>query len=195
MPETLRHKKIKLKWGDIQVRTRGDLTAVWMNKRDIHMLTNIHNPSAECASCNERENTIKPHAVEEYNRHVGHVDKGNRIANSYSIGDYIWEWMKKLLFHLLDICYISDTEFHLALVRMVRNTEAHAGQQPHLQKPLARPGNVSKVTRLDSSSNKHWPVPFNQMCCCIRSAPRVMNEVSVKCHIYMVGLHVNRTVS
>jgi hypothetical protein len=88
---------------------------------------------------------------------------------------------------------ISYTEVHLALVR---NTEAHAGQRPHVQKPLARSENVvSKVTRLDSRSNKHWPVPSNQMWCCVCSACRVTNKVSVKCHICEVGLHADRTVS
>lgn len=92
----------------------------------------------------EQKGHIKPHAVEEYNRHMGHLDKGNRIANSYSISHCIWEWTKKLIFHhlnmailnsyiLLSLCgrkKISNTEFHLALIR---NAEAHAGQQPHVQ--------------------------------------------------------------
>jgi len=45
MPKDLKHKTLRLKWGDIQVRTRGELTAVvWRDKRDVGMLTNIHDP-------------------------------------------------------------------------------------------------------------------------------------------------------
>jgi hypothetical protein len=41
MPQDLGHEKMKLKRGDIHVRTGGDLTAVmWRDKRDIYMLTN-----------------------------------------------------------------------------------------------------------------------------------------------------------
>jgi hypothetical protein len=44
MPQDLGHKKMKLKCGDIQEQTSGDLmVVVWGNKRDIHMLINIHN--------------------------------------------------------------------------------------------------------------------------------------------------------
>jgi hypothetical protein len=102
MPLDLRHKKIKLKWGDMRVQTRGDLTAVvWRDKRDIHILTNIHNPPAEGNFNNGKENTIKPHTVEEYNCHMGYVDKGDRMVNSYSISHCIWKWMKKLIFQYI----------------------------------------------------------------------------------------------
>jgi len=40
MPDDLRIRTVKLKQVDIQVRTKGDLTATqWMNKRDTYMLT------------------------------------------------------------------------------------------------------------------------------------------------------------
>jgi hypothetical protein len=78
MPQDLGHKKMKLK--------RGDLMAVmWMDKIDVHMFINIHNPSAEGNFCDEKGNTIKPLIVEDYNRHMGYVDKGDRMASNYSI--------------------------------------------------------------------------------------------------------------
>jgi hypothetical protein len=70
MPEYLQPKKLKLKRDDIHVRTRSDLTAiVWRDKRDIHMLTNIHNPPAEGNFGDEEGNAIKRLIVEDYNRH------------------------------------------------------------------------------------------------------------------------------
>jgi hypothetical protein len=46
MPDDFRSKTLKLKQGDIRVRTSGDTTAVvWKDKCDGHMLTNIHDPS------------------------------------------------------------------------------------------------------------------------------------------------------
>jgi hypothetical protein len=55
MPQDLKPKMTKLKRGDIRVRTRADLTAILRRyKRDICMLTNIHNAPAEGNFCNER---------------------------------------------------------------------------------------------------------------------------------------------
>jgi len=48
MPKDLKPKILRLKRGDIRVRTRSDLMAVvWKDKRDICLLTNIHDPPRE----------------------------------------------------------------------------------------------------------------------------------------------------
>ena len=47
-------KTIKLKRGDIQLRIKTDLMAIlWRDKRDICMLTNIHDVPAEGNFCSE----------------------------------------------------------------------------------------------------------------------------------------------
>jgi hypothetical protein len=52
---------MKLKQGNIHVGTRGVLTAVvWRDKRDVHMLTNIHNPPAEGNFSDEQGYAVKP---------------------------------------------------------------------------------------------------------------------------------------
>jgi hypothetical protein len=160
MPQDLGYKRLKLKRGDIRARTKDDLTAVvWRDKRDVHILTNIHNPPVEGNFCDEHGNTIKPYIVEQYNRHMGYVDKGGRMANSYSISRRTWKWTKKLFFHLLDLTVlnsyllfssISDKKLSHRHFRMclVRNLVAHAGSQPHPHKPLGRPPHAStKVSR------------------------------------------------
>ena len=53
MSQDLAPKKIKLKQGDTHVRTREDVMALlWWDKRDICMLMNIHDASAESNFCN-----------------------------------------------------------------------------------------------------------------------------------------------
>ena len=48
MPKDLKPKTLRLKCGDIGVRTRGDTMAVvWKDKRDECFLTNIHDPPRE----------------------------------------------------------------------------------------------------------------------------------------------------
>jgi hypothetical protein len=65
------------------MRTRGDLTVlIWKDKRDVHMLTNMHNPPAEGNCHDENVNAQKPAIVEDNNRHMSYVDRGDRMANS-----------------------------------------------------------------------------------------------------------------
>jgi hypothetical protein len=74
---------------------------------------------------------IKPQIVVHYSHHMGYVDKGDRMANSYSICRGTLKWMKKSFFHLFDLailnCYIllsscggkkiSHRDFRFILVR------------------------------------------------------------------------------
>jgi hypothetical protein len=54
MPDDFRSKTLRLKQGDIRARTYGDLTAVvWKDKRDLHMLANIHVSPTEGNFCDE----------------------------------------------------------------------------------------------------------------------------------------------
>jgi hypothetical protein len=71
-------------------------------------LTNIHNPPAEGNFSDEQGNAVKPLIVEDYNRHMGYVDKGDRMANSYSVSRCTWKWTKKLFFHLLDLAILNS---------------------------------------------------------------------------------------
>jgi hypothetical protein len=62
------------------------------------MLTNIHDPPSEGNFRDENGNAIKPTIVADYNRHMGYVDKANRLANSYTASRGTWKWTKKTLF-------------------------------------------------------------------------------------------------
>jgi len=71
--------------GNIRVRTRGDLVAVvWRDKRDVCLLTNIHDTPTEGNYRDEHGNAIKPAIVADYNCHMGHVDNADRMANTYT---------------------------------------------------------------------------------------------------------------
>jgi len=90
MPQVLGHKKMTRE--DLQLRTRCELTAIlWRDKRDVSILTNIHDPPEEGNFCNNNGKAIKPQIVADYNRHMGYVYKGDRIANSYSINRRTWK--------------------------------------------------------------------------------------------------------
>jgi hypothetical protein len=60
MPKDLEPKTLRLKHGDIRAKTRGDLTAVvWRDKRDVCLLTNIHDPPTDGNYRDEHGNAIK----------------------------------------------------------------------------------------------------------------------------------------
>jgi len=72
MPCDFGPKQLKLKRGDVRVKTRGGLTAlVWKDRREMYMLTNMDPPPAEGNFSYERNRPMKPHIVEWYNRHMG----------------------------------------------------------------------------------------------------------------------------
>jgi len=113
MPQDLEPNTKKLKREYIRVRTRAYLTGIlWLDKRDICMLTNIHNAPAEGNFCNEGGKAIKPQIVMDYNHHMGYVDKGERIANSYSNSRRTFKWTNKLFFHLLDLAILNSYILH-----------------------------------------------------------------------------------
>ena len=100
---------------------------------------------------------------------MGYVDKGDRLANSYSISWRTFKWMKKLFFHLLDLVILNKHILHSLCggkkishryfwCTLVRNMLVHAGPEQRVPRPLGRPPNVeSHLTRLKVCGSKRWP--------------------------------------
>jgi hypothetical protein len=171
MPQDLVPKKTTLERGNLQVLTRGDLTAIlWRDKRNVRILTNIHDAAAEGNFCDNNGKAIKPQIVAYYNRHMGYVDKGDRMANSYSINRCTWNWTKKLFFHLSDLTVlnsyillsscgskkISHRDFQITLLG---NVLVQAGLERNVQRPVVRTPAATQVIRFEERGRKHWPIP------------------------------------
>ncbi|PNF30391.1 hypothetical protein B7P43_G13252, partial [Cryptotermes secundus] len=187
----------RLKKGDIRVRVRWNLTAlVWKDKRDVYILTNMHCPPAEGSFCDEHGNAIKPATVADY-KHMGYVDKADRMANSYSISRQTWKWTNKLFFHFLDMTMLnsfillsscgaklSHRELFLALVR---NMLVHAAKGP------PRPPAVSSaISQLEEASQHHWPTSStSRLRCCVCSSRRKRSYIWTKCVKCDVGLCIS----
>jgi len=108
MPLNVGPKQLKLKRGDVRVRTRSGLTAlVWKDRREVYMLTNMDPPPAEGNFC-DSNHAMKPHIVEWYNQHTGYVDNSDRMANSYSMSRCTFKWTTKLFFHFLDLTVLNS---------------------------------------------------------------------------------------
>jgi len=158
------------------------------------LLTNIHDPHREGNYRDEHGNAIKPAIVADYNRHMGHADNLDRLANSYTASRRTWKWTKQLFFHLLDLAIvnsyillsscggkkISHRDFRLTLIREMLALSGH-GPRPSM--PVGRPAPAStNIGRLDTSHNKHWPGRNSkQRHCCVCSARGVTRTVLFKC--------------
>jgi hypothetical protein len=114
---------------------------MWKDKREMHMLTNMHNPLAECNFCDNNGNALKSAIVEDYNRHMGYVVKRDRMANSYTISCHTCKWTKKLFFHLLDLTILNSYILSSSCGkkfshRDVRDMLTHARKEPGCEKHL-----------------------------------------------------------
>jgi hypothetical protein len=179
MPDNFRSKELKLKRGDVRVRTSGDMTAVvWKDKYNVHMLTNMHDPPAEGNFCDESGNALKPEIVEHYNQHMRYVNKSDRMANSYSISHRTWKWMKKFFIHLLDLTILNSyillrscgSKLSHSDVRLtpVRNMVESAGPQPSPQRSVGRPlALATRIGRLEESSHQHCPTTTEKRLDCV----------------------------
>jgi len=76
------------------------MAVLWRDKIDNHMLMEL--ASVEGNFCNEQWKAMKLVIMEGYDCHVHYMDKGVRMASSYSMTHCMWKWTRKLLFHLLD---------------------------------------------------------------------------------------------
>jgi len=203
LPPDFGPKNLKLKRGDVRVRTRGGLTAlVWKDRQEVYMLTNMDQSPAEGNFC-DRNRPVKPHIVKRYNWHMGCVDSSDRMANSYSISRHTFKWTTKLFFHLLDLTVLnswillsscgakySHRDFRLLLVRNLIE-EAGRIQDRHTPSLVGRPSaGASNVTRLESRHSQHWPAKSSQIRCRLCSARGERKRTAYKCAKCDVGLCV-----
>jgi hypothetical protein len=154
-------------------------------------LTNMHPAPKEGNYCDEYGNATRPKIIEDYNRHMGYVDKSDRMSNSYSISRRTFKCTKKLFFHLIDLTILnswilsscgakySHRNFRLILVRNLVE-EGGKNERPH---PLmrGRPNSaIQNIVRLESRQNEHWPAKGNTLHCHVCSARgKTANYLSV----------------
>lgn len=205
MPHDIRPNYIKLKRGDIITRVRGNLSAIrWKDKRDMYLLTNMHSPPLEGNFVDEFGNAIKPKVIQDYNTHMGYVDKSDRMVNSYGITRKTWKWTKKLFFHLVDITILNAYLLH----KSVKGNLTHKKFRETLVKDLitkaqelnvtstatssGRPSpTAGQLSRLELRHSKHWPSKCNSpRRCRVCSTKNKVSRTLYYCEKCNVGLCV-----
>ena len=172
MPHDFGPKQLKLKRGDVRVRTRGGLTAlVWKGRREVYVLTNMDPASAEGNFCDNSNRPMKPHIVERYNRHMGYVDNSDHMANSYLMSRRTFKRTMKLFFHFLDLTLLNSwimlssrgakythQDFRLLLVMNLID-EVGKSQDGPTQRLVGRQTvAATNVVQLEICHNQQWPV-------------------------------------
>ena len=185
---------------------RGDLTTILRrDKRDVRILTNIRDATAEGNFCDNNGKAIKPQIVADYNRHMGYVDKGDRMTNSYSINRRTWKWTKKLFFHLFNLAIlnryilfsslgnkkISHSDFRNILLG---NLLVPAGQESKVQSTIGRPPATDvDVMRYEERGRKHWPIRSATWRRCVCSLGGRTRNIKTKCEKCDVALCCDNT--
>jgi len=118
---------------------------------------------------------------------MGYVDKGDRMANSYSINSRTWKWTKKLFFNLFDLpirnSYIFFSSLGVRKFRIAICGTSYWGNYAA----------ATQVLRFEERDRKHWPIPSatrRRYCLCAEKG--VTRNVSVICEMCDVALCCDR---
>ena len=181
MPKDISSRAMKAKKGDITTRVGGNQSIVcWKDKRDVYVLTNMHTPPGEGNFYDESGHAVKPHVTEDYNAHMGYVDKSDRMANSNGTARRTWKWTKKLFFHLTDMTILNAFLRHKTCGGkmkhkrfrevLVRNLITEFHEQNVTASGVSRgrrSPSVSQMSCLEVKHSQHWPSKGKQRRCCV----------------------------
>ncbi|GFV61118.1 piggyBac transposable element-derived protein 4 [Trichonephila clavipes] len=170
----------KMRQGDVAVKFCNGMTALcWEDKRQVYMLTNMHSPrnkliteelkrffkkfDGDVSLCKkEKLTTTKPKIVADYNKNMGYVDLGDRMASTYSFARRTRKWTKKLFFSLIDIAVLNaflmfkscrtSSKFSLKEFRMNLITSL-IGKINHKNAEHS----VTKKAGTNDNTFSHWP--------------------------------------
>lgn len=97
----------KLKKGETITKSKQPLTAIkWRDKKDIYMLTTIHDGRMLPSMKEDRVTglpVLKPEAVLDYSSNMGSVDTADMLLSSVQCIRKTLKWYKKLFFHIVDM--------------------------------------------------------------------------------------------
>ena len=91
----------------------GVLALQWKDKMVVTMLSMMHDASMVQKQRRSRhapggiENVMKPTMIQEYNKHMGGVDKSDKLLSYYGFSHRTVKWWRHVFFHLLDMSVVN----------------------------------------------------------------------------------------
>ena len=97
--------KSKLKKGEVISRSReGIFVSKWKEKRDVLMISNMHELKMVEVANKGGEKKMKPNMVRSYNNGMLGIDRSDEMVSCYDCLRKTTRWYKKLALHIFDIC-------------------------------------------------------------------------------------------
>lgn len=84
------------------------LALKWTDKRDVHMLTTMHNNSTRMTQTSRGIEVEKPTCIIAYNENMGGIDKTDMLLSTTESIRKTVKWYKKVFFHLLDYSVLNS---------------------------------------------------------------------------------------
>ena len=112
IPPSFRSAKVKK--GEVVQYTDGEILGIkWKDKKDVSLLTTIHN--GEMISKRRRlkggpgghVTVQKPAAIDQYNTYMGGVDRAGQLMQYYGYNNVTKKWWKRIFFHMLDVTLVN----------------------------------------------------------------------------------------
>ena len=95
-----------MKKGDTVFCRKGDiLLLVWKDKRDVRMISTIHDISVSDTGKKNRktgEDIVKPVCINQYNVHMKGVERADQYLSYYPILRKTMKWTKKVVLYLIN---------------------------------------------------------------------------------------------
>lgn len=119
----------KLNKGETRKMVEDGLMAIqWQDKRTITVVTTMHedkmvNKRRRSRFGNNNEETIqRPLCVDEYNKHMGGVDKSDQLLSYYGFTHKTLKWSNRAAFHLFDMAIVNS----YILYKLSKGKKTHA---------------------------------------------------------------------
>jgi hypothetical protein len=94
--------------------------------------TNRHYPPLEDNSCDKHGTAVKMAVIQDYNRHMGYVDKRDCMTNPCSISRRTSKWTNEIFLHLLDVTILNSCIILTSVLQIIASTfHTYIGEGPN----------------------------------------------------------------
>jgi hypothetical protein len=115
---------------------------------------------------------------------MGYVDKSDCIMKSYSISRWIWNWIKKLFFHLMDLTTVNSfiiltscgSKWSHPQLRLTSVTVPW----PKTKRQWKQARSTSQLKPVDSRHNIHWLMQYKRIQYHVRSIKNKQTRTTSK---------------